>query len=86
MLIAELNVIYQLVTFDCCGFILIQYNRIERFFYSYKRATRSFRMFAMVRSEQITQMERDFRTGDLCMHDAIITVSWLISDRVLQDY
>ncbi|OZC12030.1 hypothetical protein X798_01211 [Onchocerca flexuosa] len=40
----------------------------------YKRATRSFRMFAMVRNEQITQMERDFRTGDLCMHDAIITL------------
>ncbi|VDM22444.1 unnamed protein product, partial [Wuchereria bancrofti] len=41
----------------------------------YKRATRSFRMFAMVRNEQITQMERDFKTGDLCMHDAIITAS-----------
>ncbi|EJW82718.1 hypothetical protein WUBG_06372 [Wuchereria bancrofti] len=27
----------------------------------------------MVRNEQITQMERDFKTGDLCMHDAIIT-------------
>ncbi|VDK42078.1 unnamed protein product, partial [Anisakis simplex] len=40
----------------------------------YKRATRSFRMFAMVRNEHVTQMERDFRTGDLCMYDAIITL------------
>ncbi|MCP9261742.1 hypothetical protein DINM_005073 [Dirofilaria immitis] len=46
----------------------------QRTFLSYKRATRSFRMFAMVRNEQITQMERDFKTGDLCMHDAIITL------------
>uniref|UniRef100_A0A183V1E8 ELM2 domain-containing protein n=1 Tax=Toxocara canis TaxID=6265 RepID=A0A183V1E8_TOXCA len=40
----------------------------------YKRATRSFRMFAMVRNEHVTQMERDFRTGDLCMYDAIVTL------------
>ncbi|MFH4981136.1 hypothetical protein AB6A40_007845 [Gnathostoma spinigerum] len=40
----------------------------------YKKAACSFRMFAMVKHDSITPMERTFYTGDRCMHDAIVTL------------